>query len=532
VAKTVLGIDIGSSSIKFVQLTKSFRGQATARFLEKPIPSSLPDAQATDSIIPEWNTDLAKIIKDSIEEKRFASDEYITSLPSKLIMVREVKLPFKEAAKIRQVIKFEIEQSLPFPPEEVVVDFLVSDENQENALITAFCLHKRNLSNHLSILNAAGIEPKVITIDSFPILRALKESVLNLEGVIVHIDLGAKNTTVNIFRGGEFAYTRAIPKAGNFITTKIKNRFEISFEEAETLKKDPVVDLASPYLSDTVQIISKALEEIATEISYTINSFRVKKGEYPVNKILLSGGTSSLKGVAQFLGNKLNSNVSLFLPKSFFEVSGIEQEQAINTPIFHISLGLAALETDDEIRRINLRREEYVFKSIDKKVKNNIKYAAGLLGAIIVLSGFNLTFDLFQKKNENKDVEKRIMSIYREMLPTGNVVNEVVQAEQYIGKVKEEFRKFQQIMETKSTPLEVMRELSTTIPKDFQVKILNLSLREKKLEIKGEAANLESVDKLQNMLKLSPLFKDIKISSIQMNQIQNIAEFTLDIELN
>ena len=530
--KTVLGIDIGTSSIKFVQLTKSFRGPAAAKFFENPVPQSLPEAQAADSIIPEWNTDLAKIIKESIEEKGLASDEYITSLPSRLIMMREVKLPFKEVAKIRQVIKFEIEQSLPFPPEEVVVDFLVNDENQEKALVTAFCLHKRNLSNHLSLLNAAGIEPKIVIIDSFPILRALKESAHNLEGVIVHLDLGAKNTTVNIFKDGAFAYTRAIPKAGNFITRKIKDRFEISFEEAETLKKDPAIDLTSSDLSDTAQIISRSLEEIAAEVSYTINSFWAKKGEYPVNKILLGGGTSSLKGIEQILGNKLNSDVSLFLPKSFFEVSGTEQEQVMNSPVFHISLGLAALETDDKIRRINLRREEYVHKGIDKKVKNNIKYAAGLLAAIIVLSGFNSTFDLFQKKNENKDMEKRIMSIYREIIPAGNVVNEIVQSEQYVGKVKEEFRKFQQIMETKTTPIEVMRELSTIIPKDFQIKILDLSLREKKLEIKGEAEKLESVDKLQKMLKSSPSFKEIKISSIQMNQVKNIAEFTLDIELN
>jgi len=529
--KKILGIDIGSSSIKFVQLSKSFRGISTARFSEKPIPS-LEVAKTTDPNLPKQEINLSQILKQAIEEKGLASDEYITCLPSKLAMIREVNFPFKDIAKIRQVIKFEIEQSLPFPPEEVIVDFLVNGKDPGSSMVTVFCIHKRNLSNHLSTLNAAGIEPKVITVDSFPILGALRSSIDNLEGIIAHLEIGANNTVINIFKDGNFAYNRTISKAGNFITAKLAEHLKISFQEAERLKKDPAIDLSSPNSSEIAQIILKALEEISAEIIYSIDSFQTKKCADPINKILLSGGTSSLKGITQVLRDKSNCEVSLFTPNPSFEILDIAEQQAINSPIFHLALGLASLEADDKLKRINLRREDYTFKVIDKKVKTNIKYAAGLVAAIILLSVFNLIFDLFQKRNENKVLENRIISIYREIVPSGNVVNAVVQAEQYMGKAKEDFRKFQQIIENKSTPLELMRELSRLIPKDSKVKILNFSLREKKLEIKGENENLESVDRLEKILRSSSLFKEIKISNIQMNQIQNIAEFTLDIDLN
>src|SRR3989338_6106658 len=120
---------------------------------------------------------------------------------------------------------------------------------------------------------------------------------------------------------------------------------------------------------------------------------------------------------------------------------------AVNSPIFHLSLGLANLEIDDKLKKINLRREEYTFKSIDRRLEANLKYAGILLAVIFFTSGFNLVFDLFEKRNENKALGNRITSIYREMIPSGKVVDEVVQAEQYMGRVKEEFQKFQEIME-------------------------------------------------------------------------------------
>ena len=529
--KKILGIDIGSSSIKLVQLSKNFRGISTVKYIEKPIPH-IETEETADQELPKQEVDISKILKDAIEQNLLISDEYISSIPSKFAMVRETNLPFKEAVKIRQIIKFEIEQSLPFPPEETLVDFLTNGTDSGSSNVTAFCVHKRNLSNHLSVLNAAGVEPKLITIDSFPVLSTLKSSLVSLYGIICHIEIGAKNTVINIFKDGNFLFNRTIPKAGNFLTTKLREHFKLSFEEAENLKKDSDVDIDLPEPSETDKVISKAIEEIASEISYSLSSFLARKSEYLIDKIYISGGTSRLKGIISLLSKRVNSEVQLLTLKSYPDATGAGNTGTVDFSLFTIAFGLANLESDDKIKRINLRREEYIFKFIDKKVKTNIKYASGLIAAIILLNIFNLAFELFQKKTKNKELENKIVSIYHEMSPSGKVVNAAVQAEQQIKKVKEEFEKFRQILEIKSTPLEVMREMSKVIPKDFKIKILDFSFREKKLEIKGEADSLESVDKLEKMLKSSYLFKDIKISNIQMNQVQNIAEFTLDINLN
>jgi len=531
VPKKILGIDIGSSSIKLVQLSKNFRGISTVKYIEKPIPH-IETEETADQELSKQEVDISKILKDAIEQNLLISDEYISSIPSKFAMVRETNLPFKEAVKIRQIIKFEIEQSLPFPPEETLVDFLTNGTDSGSSNVTAFCVHKRNLSNHLSVLNAAGVEPKLITIDSFPVLSTLKSSLVSLYGIICHIEIGAKNTVINIFKDGNFLFNRTIPKAGNFLTTKLREHFKLSFEEAENLKKDPDVDITAAEPSEATQVILKAFEKIASEISYSLNSFLARKSKYSIDKIYLSGGTSCIKGIGTFLHNRLNAEIQLLIPKLSSDTQKNGNLSHLNYSVFPIAFGLTNLETDDKLKRINLRREEYVFKFIDKRIKTNIKYASALAAAIIILSIFNLAFDLFQKKTKNKELEDKIASVYHEMVPSGKVVNAAAQAEQQIGKINEEFEKFRQVMEIKSTPLEVMRELSTIIPKDFKVKILDFSFREKKLEIRGEADNLESVDKLEKILKSSSLFKDIKISNIQMNQIQNIAEFTLDINLN
>src|SRR3990172_1266631 len=225
--RRILGIDIGSSSVKFAQLSKTFKGVSTAKFFQQPLPH-LGDDKPADSV-PSIEETITQIIKNTIEEKNLVSDEYLTCLPSKLIMMREVNLPFKETSKIRQVIKFEIEQLIPFSPDEVIVDFLMNGNNSNSSLVTAFCLNKRNLSNHLSILNAAGIEPRLITIDSFPILGVLKSSSYNMEGVIAFIEIGARNAVINIYNDGNFVFNRSISNAGNFITKKIMDHLKISF---------------------------------------------------------------------------------------------------------------------------------------------------------------------------------------------------------------------------------------------------------------------------------------------------------------
>lgn len=516
-ARKILCIDVGLSFIKFFQLIKSVKGSPLGNIYEIETPKK-PE---------ESSSSLSKAIKDFIEEKELYSDDYVVSIPSRFILIREVKLPFRDHTKIRQVLKFEVEQNIPFQADETLVDFIVEEELSDGVKVLAFLVKKEVIRDCLTTFHEVGVDPKLITADIFPALGILRTNIEEMEKIIAHVEIGARHTVLNIFKDGKFKFSRTIMKAGEFITSRIQDALKTTRDEAEKLKIAGDFDILDSEPNPVGLAVMEGLSDILKEITYSINSFLAHHLDEEIDKLFLSGGSSAIEGLAQTVKEKIGIETKVLSPKPFFNMSSGETI----SPKFNLAIGMGVLGMSNKVDRINLRREEFSFKKIDKKMKANIKYSSVLVACILILFILNSTVSFYLIKRENEILKDQVMRIYREIVPQGKVVNEIAQAQQYIRGLNEESNKFRNVLEQDVTPLQIIKEMSLAIEEGGDIRLLNLSIQENRIEIRGEGSNIDLVEKLEKKLKASVFFEDIKITNIQMNQIKNLAEFTIDMKL-
>jgi type IV pilus assembly protein PilM len=269
--------------------------------------------------------------------------------------------------ELRASIAKEAEQYIPLNIDQVVLDFHINGEVQEDGqrkldlLLVAAKVDV--VDQHLFMLKSAGLSSAVIDVDAFALQNAyeLGGGDLNEETVAL-INLGASFTTVNILEGNNTRFTRDIPVAGNDFTREIQKEFNIKFSEAEELKKSHGVismeedDFSLSAVSqkdDRVlrmsDVMTPVLNKLLGEIRRSFDYFETQSRKKTVERVVLLGGSARLKNVNRFLANKLGIPVENFSTFRSVEPSrGIDQEKMSEGEFqMGVCLGLALRQGAD-----------------------------------------------------------------------------------------------------------------------------------------------------------------------------------------
>lgn len=334
-SKNIAGLDIGSHTVKVVEIKEGPEGRELVRF-------------ALSEIAPGGGEEaVVEAIRKAMEESKIETDRVVTAVSGQSVIVRHIELPKMSKEEAKNAIKYEAEQHVPFDIKEVTLDFQILEEASDSKKINVLLVAARNdlIDNHLKLIQAAGLRPVVIDVDSFALVNALEVSKGKREDTVALVNMGANLTNINIVKDGVSYFTRDISLAGNNLTETIKENLNLDSPQAEKLKKEegeaggdsPVSTALNPVLKDLV-----------SELRLSFDYYENQALERTTNRILFSGGSARLKNLDTFLTEALGIPTEIWSSLDKLGVSSdINKERLTDAvPLLAVGIGLALRETN------------------------------------------------------------------------------------------------------------------------------------------------------------------------------------------
>ncbi|MCC7201122.1 MAG: type IV pilus assembly protein PilM [Nitrospirae bacterium] len=346
--KAAIGIDIGSSSIKVIQLTESEGRYTLNKFgIAALAPEIIVDGTVMDSVR------CIETLQNLIKEQDITIKDAVISVSGNSVIVKRVTLPQMSEDELAESIKWEAEQYIPFDINEVNMDFQILNtftgadgKQQMNVLLAA--VKKDKLTDYSSLIIEAGLTPVIVDIDSFAIENMYNANYdINENETVALINIGAGITNINILQGSMFAFTRDISIGGNRYTESIQKDLGLSFDDAEKIKKGETAE--GPDTSDIDSIIENVSTEITSEITRSFGYFKATMGSENINKVLLSGGSSKIRNLNSFLQERLELPVEFINPFRMIDIPPSFDSDYINSiaPLAAVAVGLGLRRLDN-----------------------------------------------------------------------------------------------------------------------------------------------------------------------------------------
>jgi len=302
--KRTVGLDIGSSSIKLVEVVDASQGYLLNTYAQIPLEKG---------VIEEGGIVNAGMLQDAIRRlvkvSRCKTRKAVVSLSGHKVIARRASFQAMEEDDLRQLINDEGANYLPFDDiTSINFDFQILGEAEsgpgqiEVILVAA---KKDVVQSYVDVIEKAGLKPVIVDVDSFA-LETMYEANYDFEDqdVVVLINLGASMTNINVVKGGKSIFTRDIPMGGRFITESIQEKLGVSFEEAEAVKIEAAT--ADPGDSGAMRVNPlDVAEALLMEIERSIDYFRSTHGGEYVKDVILSGGSSKIAGISDALTQRL-----------------------------------------------------------------------------------------------------------------------------------------------------------------------------------------------------------------------------------
>lgn len=381
--KKVVGLDVGSSVVKAVQLRKSGRGFELERFGVAEIYRSGEKRAGAQ----ERRDAKVEAIRKALSEAGISAKFSISAVAGESIIVRYIQLPDMPEDELKGAIRWEAEDYIPFPLEEVNLDSMILGRSETSGSpkvdVLLVAAKKELVAEHIDLLKAADLQPSVLDVDSFAFLNAFEQNYLpSANEVIALLSIGAEITSINIYIGGVSRFSRDIPIAGDQVTTSIQQRMACTPVKAEELKRKegaPVVvgeggdtdQIGEGSILDTIRgtvekitgedladdspetVVANAIKgtlgSLCSEIKRSIQFFENQPNGKQVERVAIGGGTAMMKNLPQFFSQELGLPVELVDPLRTVTFAGNDKDKARLDQVRHhlgvaVGLGLRAFD--------------------------------------------------------------------------------------------------------------------------------------------------------------------------------------------
>jgi len=348
-AKACVGLDIGSSSVKAVELKAAGKGFKVAAFGTEPVP---PDSIVDGAIID--GTAVTDAIKRLFENKAFKTKEVAASLSGNAVIVKKISLPVMTPAELSESILWEAEQYIPFDIQDVNLDYQILDpgtatDGKGTMEVLLVAAKKEKISDYTGVIAQAGRTPVVVDVDAFALQNAYEVNYgLEAQQVVVLLNAGASAININILTGDQSVFTRDISIGGNAYTEAVQKELNLPFDSAEQAKKGLPVEGVS--FDDVRPVLHAMTENVLLEIQKTFDFFKATAASDRIDRIVVSGGASRVDGFTATLQERFATPVETFDPfrKIALDTSKLHIADAENVlPTAAVAVGLALRKAGD-----------------------------------------------------------------------------------------------------------------------------------------------------------------------------------------
>lgn len=345
-AKTIVGLDVGSSSIKAVELKRGRDGIEVAHLgLEPLAPDIVVDSMIVDS--GTVSTAISKLFTDNeIKSKAVA-----TAVSGHSVIVKKISLPSMSDQELAETIEKEAAQHIPFDLADVNLDYQILSEDAGNRQMDVLlvAVKKDKILNYTNVLSMAGRTPAIVDIDALALQNCYEYNYEPAPGqVVALLNLGASVMNINIVKGTTPLFPRDVSVGGHQYTDSLQKELDLSFDDAEALKLGKKVGTVSE--DAKTPILQQVTEIIVLEIQKTFDFFRASAAGEHIEKIYLAGGSSKVPGLVEALRQEFSLPVEIFNP--FQRIAPPAQGPGVelieqNAGQLAVAVGLALRSFDD-----------------------------------------------------------------------------------------------------------------------------------------------------------------------------------------
>jgi len=301
--KPVLGLDVSSTTVKLLEFSRQGDGYRVENYAVRALPpNAVVEKNINDVEV------VAQIIKAVVQSSRTKLKDAAVAVPGSSVITKVIEMPSDMSDEALETqISLEADQYIPYPLEEVAIDFDVlgvSEKNPDQIEVLLAACRRENVDMRATMLDLAELQAKVVDVEAYTMERAfslVQEQLEDQEEQIVAIvDIGATMTTLSVLVDGKTIYTREQLFGGKQLTEEIQRRYGLSTEEAGLAKKqgglpdDYEPEVLEPFKDAVVQQVTRSLQFFFSSSQYN-----------DVDHIVLAGGVASMEGLAGLIERKI-----------------------------------------------------------------------------------------------------------------------------------------------------------------------------------------------------------------------------------
>jgi len=482
-SRKVLGIDIRKDAVSAVLVTTSLRENRIDAHAHIPLPDSAEDENHFKTALHAlWH------------EVDPAGCDCVVSIPADHFSYRILQVPFKDAKKIRMVLPFELEPTVPYPVDDLVIDFVdlqsagLSDQSQ----IIAVAVPRSELSPYIESLAEFKIDPEMITISGLPTAMCLAKQTDPGEDQLF-LEISKASNSLFIIRNGRLQLIRSFPNPA-------------------------AADNRAGILGAFVRRTLAAYDEFSQTEFQPLDMLVTGAG--------LNGAAfeSDVSGALNFPVKRLNFAERLNIPLSS------ENLKPWNPALMDNALALTLMEIEG-IKGLNFHKGQFAAKKFLLKNKKNVIRTGILAAAVLVLLFFNIISEYYTLNHQLDNVNHQITAIFQETFPeVKRIVDPFQQMQVKVQEVKKNA-----VIQTATTPhirsIDILDSISKSIPQSIVLDVTRMVISPETVLIAGNTDTFKSVDDIKSRLEQVEYFKKVTISSSNTDRSGKEVRFQLKVEL-
>jgi general secretion pathway protein L len=521
----ILGLDLGSHSVKGVVLEAKTKGHVVRGFAEVRRAQEGERADTLRAAVQELIGQLPP----------GHADQVVIALPGPSLTTHALGLPFSDGKRIEATLPFEIGSQLPFDISEGVYDYQVvaqkdTDTKEKASELLVGVVRKEELQSLLALLTELKLDPRIVTHPGLAYQNLLQQYPGLFEGqgeggAVAVVDIGHERTSVAFGRPGTgVLFARTFAGGGRDLSKALATEFQTTLAEAHHWKEQhgAVASAAQgPDAERAAGAFVRGLQPMLRELRPTLKAFTARTRQQ-VGAVVLCGGTARMPGLAEQLSRDLNLPVRvLALPADSAEaIPAAVQPVAAQA----YTLALRGNATGAKAPRFNLRRGEFAYKGDFDYMKDKLGLLASFAATLLLLL---IAFGVVR----NSVLARREAQVDAVLCDT---------TQRILGKCEKDYNRALSMLKGVESPasalprmtaVNLLAEVTQRVPDEVPVKFDRIQIDLNRVILQGETDSSKQIDTLSNALKGHSCFKDVRQGKVEKTRDGNKVTFRLDVEV-
>jgi general secretion pathway protein L len=479
-SRQILAIDIRNEAIAAVLITKGLKSNTVMGSAHLPIRAQSEDGDA-----------LSQSLALLLEQLNPTAPNIVVSLPADHALFRFIKVPFKEDNKIRQILPFELEPTLPISTDNLKIDFQKSVSGDQTHVL-AVAIDQSVFQNYMSKLTAANIRPQLVVPAGFPLVAQIMAIEDQSEAKILFLDVGAEKTTLFALRSGRIEMVRNLPSA----------------------------------VGDETD-----MEALALRVRQTIAAWSdISHDDTAAEMIYVSGPGFQDPGQVERLSQAIEIAVQSIDLRQWLPRVEIPDTVQWHPNLMNEALALAILEAEDKPCP-NFHRISSPLRNYWSAYRPYIMVPAILLAMVLIIASGGVLLDNYYLKKRVDELDMKLAQVFKSTFPdTRLTAPPLDQMKSRLKEIKKGGSGSEQnAVQTRS--IDVLLQISQSIPENVDVVLSRMTISADEVTVSGETTDFNTVDDIKSRLEKSETFKQITIASANMDKSGKKVLFKLKIDL-